>query len=113
MKIISLIIGIMTFFAVPALAADLKIVCDWVESGTVDKYAIVVNSVETPAEIEEADGKVRLNYTVADSDLPPGWNTVKAKAGNEIGQWSGWSEELRFHNGVFAPKIRFVIEILP
>ena len=109
MKKFTLLAIVFLFMFTGIAFAELRVVCDPVDAETVDKYFVEIDGVETIAGIETIGDTVRLNHIV--EDLPMGWHTLKAKAGNDFGQESDWSELLRFHNKVPVPKIRIIIEI--
>lgn len=90
------------FSLVAVVSADYLTV-DPQPSEAVTSYGVKINDEVFPAEIEAVEGnQVRLYYNV--DHLVDGRYSVFARAGNDTGGLSDWSEELIFYRGVPTPQ---------
>lgn len=93
---------LMILFAA-SIASASYLTCDPQDAVEVTMYKIELNGEVIPAEIENVgERQVRLIYNV--DHLTSGGYRVIAAAGNERGEWSGWSEEFKFHIGISTPE---------
>lgn len=94
-----------TFFVfsfVAAVAAD-YLTADPQPSEMVTKYEVKLNSEVFPAEAKTMDeNQVELYYSI--DHLDSGRYSAFARAGNDAGDVSAWSDELIFYRGVPTPQ---------
>lgn len=86
--------------------------CDLQDASSVDKYKIDLNGEIIDAGIEKVgEDQVRIFYDI--DHLADGSYTVVAAAGNDIGDWSTWSESFEFYVGVPVPQSLKLSEAAP
>lgn len=98
------LITLCLLFAMVCVCPAADLVCDPEDEKVLSKYkldidGVIINEIEPEKLI---DGKVRLKYNV--DYLTGGKHTAIAKAGNERGEWSEWSEPCVFYLGVPTPR---------
>jgi hypothetical protein len=98
----AIVFALLSLFFVLPVCAD-YLTCDPQPKDMVTKYQIDLNGEILSASVEAVNAdQVRIHYNI--DHLSDGKYIVTAQAGNDEGEWSSWSEELKFYCGVPTPQ---------